>query len=353
VLVNENLSGGFVVRPETDPMAKIQRARAERFAYFVVSRGHEDTVAVRDKQQQASTEFYYDHLPVWGDRFAASISANLFAATLGEAIALASESEGGPLDDATKAKLKVSQEAGFDLNIWLPESASSVPQWTFFPRAELFSVITQDVTQLANPMFRVKIPLIDVQRWRRLLADPAFTLGGSRVTVRSRSLGGPFVHYTLSRVDPDSLVFDVVQTKPIARGDVVLFDRTFLDALTAPERVLETSVMTDKASQRIRAAGPFRRHRGDCKLADHHDAFPPADPDGARWDARTVGAYEGGFGRNCGVFRPCGRCVMRRGAVRLLPIEAEAFCYVCKYLLVNAFDPSLLVALDEWNPARP
>jgi hypothetical protein len=53
-----------------------------------------------------------------------------------------------------------------------------------------------------------------------------------------------------------------------------------------------------------------------------------------------VGLYEGGVGSNSGMFHPTGVCVMNNHEF------ASLFCHVCKYVLVDAIDPSKHYFID-------
>jgi hypothetical protein len=55
-----------------------------------------------------------------------------------------------------------------------------------------------------------------------------------------------------------------------------------------------------------------------------------------------VGIYEGGGYHDCGVFRPAGRCRMRGGFDFSIP-----FCHVCRYVIVDAIDPTRHGDLDS------
>jgi hypothetical protein len=62
-----------------------------------------------------------------------------------------------------------------------------------------------------------------------------------------------------------------------------------------------------------------------------------------RHDPRTVGLYSGGAGFACGVFHPTGWCMMRNHASRW---RLNELCAVCRYAIVDMFDPTLHGALD-------
>lgn len=58
--------------------------------------------------------------------------------------------------------------------------------------------------------------------------------------------------------------------------------------------------------------------------------------------ADIVGIYDGGAHFDCGVFRPAGRCRMRRGLDATTP-----FCHVCLYIIVDKVDPTMHGLLDD------
>jgi hypothetical protein len=64
-----------------------------------------------------------------------------------------------------------------------------------------------------------------------------------------------------------------------------------------------------------------------------------------RTKADIIGIYEGGFYRDCGVFRPAGRCRMRDSDITTIP-----FCHVCRYIIVDTVDPSRHGDLDLLYP---
>jgi hypothetical protein len=68
---------------------------------------------------------------------------------------------------------------------------------------------------------------------------------------------------------------------------------------------------------------------------------------GFRWPAhqtQAIGAYEAGASHNCRTIRPTGECKMRT-------VDPPTnFCYVCKYIIVNAVNPGLLSAIEAEYP---
>jgi hypothetical protein len=70
--------------------------------------------------------------------------------------------------------------------------------------------------------------------------------------------------------------------------------------------------------------------------------LPPGRP---RYPAWIVGAYEGGMEYHCGVLHPSGACMMR---ALVVPGRRAVynFCPVCRYILVDAIDPSKHGGID-------
>ena len=58
---------------------------------------------------------------------------------------------------------------------------------------------------------------------------------------------------------------------------------------------------------------------------------------------KVIGLYEGGGAATVKVYRPAGACKMR--SQQAADGEGE-FCFVCKYLIVNRFDPTRHAELD-------
>lgn len=82
--------------------------------------------------------------------------------------------------------------------------------------------------------------------------------------------------------------------------------------------------------------------------------FDPEDPDPNAAlpklpanSFRTVGLYEGANHASLGFYRPTGSCKMRNSEDN---DARSAFCFVCRWLLVNAVDPGQHVILDSWYP---
>jgi len=87
-----------------------------------------------------------------------------------------------------------------------------------------------------------------------------------------------------------------------------------------------------------------------CTVAPHARADVPATnlpaglslPSGLPTKADIIGIYDGGGGFDCEVFRPAGRCRMRRGLSATTP-----FCAVCRYFIVDHLDPMAHKVLDD------
>jgi hypothetical protein len=100
---------------------------------------------------------------------------------------------------------------------------------------------------------------------------------------------------------------------------------------------------------------PQNAHAALCAAADSTvgDVSPsnlPSPlqlPKGLPTPADIVGLYDGGAGFDCGVFRPAGRCRMRRGHDATTP-----FCHVCRYIIVDKVDPTKHKKLDDFYDRR-
>ena len=67
---------------------------------------------------------------------------------------------------------------------------------------------------------------------------------------------------------------------------------------------------------------------------NHPDHLPPGMP-----TAWIVGAFEGGHDFGCDVLHPTGACMMR-SQVLAGGRAIYTFCPVCRYVIVDAIDPS-------------
>lgn len=95
-------------------------------------------------------------------------------------------------------------------------------------------------------------------------------------------------------------------------------------------------------------------------VPDFHDMLLPAGLSDASLPF-IVGLYEGGMGNNRGVFRPTGACAMNHHTDIVVDLDAGGFkvvgvrfCHVCKYILVDAIDPSRHLFIDpEYDAIYP
>jgi hypothetical protein len=65
-----------------------------------------------------------------------------------------------------------------------------------------------------------------------------------------------------------------------------------------------------------------------------------------RWRAQIVGLYDGGVRYFCGVYHPSGACLMRSHDVIAGRTDTLALCPVCRYVLVDQFDPTKHRVID-------
>jgi hypothetical protein len=111
--------------------------------------------------------------------------------------------------------------------------------------------------------------------------------------------------------------------------------------------------------------GPFAKARAatlasPCDDPDtdgrmNDDEQPPANLANFNYPAvraRTIGLYEGAWHWACGVFRPSGRCKMRKSDDHDANgnYRAVDFCFVCQYTLVDLIDPSKHPNIDKNYP---
>ncbi len=104
-------------------------------------------------------------------------------------------------------------------------------------------------------------------------------------------------------------------------------------------------VMAPVVEAYVTANGAFPRPVGVQCQPSSDDARPPAIPSFTmpKNPADLIGVYQGGNYASCGVVRPSGRCKLRRAAVAT-PTGAEIvqFCAVCKTVIADQIDPSVL-----------
>lgn len=67
---------------------------------------------------------------------------------------------------------------------------------------------------------------------------------------------------------------------------------------------------------------------------------------------RIIGMHEGGGGWNCGIVRPTAVCKMR-SEYYVIEKNHFRFCHLCKYIIVQEFNPSKHAELDKDYPGEP
>jgi hypothetical protein len=95
----------------------------------------------------------------------------------------------------------------------------------------------------------------------------------------------------------------------------------------------------------LKASGPFPRPPGwKCDVPFFGEGQPRANLKMPTFPADVVGAYVGGAENACGVIRPAGRCKLRRSAKTDdgAFVETREFCFVCKFVIVDLVDASML-----------
>jgi hypothetical protein len=63
--------------------------------------------------------------------------------------------------------------------------------------------------------------------------------------------------------------------------------------------------------------------------------------------AQIVGLYDGGARFYCGVYHPSGACIMRQLRTPEATPTTYLFCPVCRYAIVDRFDPTKHAAIDK------
>jgi hypothetical protein len=128
------------------------------------------------------------------------------------------------------------------------------------------------------------------------------------------------------------------------------------------------TVFHPKVLLKLQAEGNPFALKADPAKANDEPGYPPSmapdfDP---RHPAYVVGLYDGGGTYNSRVYRPSGSCKMRdSGRVEIVEKDVTVdpdrgrivgsptprtkfvpFCYVCRYVIVNTLDPTLLEGLE-------
>jgi hypothetical protein len=66
----------------------------------------------------------------------------------------------------------------------------------------------------------------------------------------------------------------------------------------------------------------------------------------------VVGAFEGGGDFQCGVYHPTGACIMRLRIDDAFDDRVFTMCPVCRYIVIDKFDPTHHGAVDRWYQTR-
>jgi hypothetical protein len=176
------------------------------------------------------------------------------------------------------------------------------------------------------------------------------------------------LRFTVDTSYPDAV--DVIQSggTPTSLPDIKLsYDQTkrhvLICASSTTSKGAEVKLIADKVLGYIAQAGgplnaPFKNPQAACVPSNNaQDKMQPTllpknflkfakDPPDM---ADVLGIYEGGGHFDCGVFRPAGRCKMRRGGKIGIP-----FCQVCQYIIVDRIDATQLQKWDkQYAPNYP
>jgi hypothetical protein len=165
--------------------------------------------------------------------------------------------------------------------------------------------------------------------------------------------------------DSSILIRPVVPPGPALGNDILLVHPDIVAHLASKDGPLNAPLgapTRDCATDFASHADPTRNpHLHRVQMATN---LPPSLRHGTRtrpvWGSWIVGLYEGGAGFPCGIFHPTGACLMRAFTVpakslagtpivagfdsegRLIPPPGTLyhFCPVCRYILVDAIDPT-------------
>ncbi len=200
----------------------------------------------------------------------------------------------------------------------------------------------------------IKLPLVSVPL---TLVDTFETGTPSRKNVRLRVAAGVAFPYPAAQTVLSAGIIAafpagsiVYQPTPAPAGA--------LDPATYPYAELVAKNVKDLITT-VAAPLGLEDNRHFPTVPDFHDLALPSGMSASSLPF-IVGLHEGGMGNNRGVFRPTGACAMSHhtdlivgddGGDRVVGVR---FCHVCKYILVDAIDPSRHLFIDpEYDEIYP
>ncbi len=230
-------------------------------------------------------------------------------------------------------------------------------KWLELPRMQLSSRLAASAKP-AGGRITVQVNPNDIPDWTRVFQQ-GLAVSLRRLTDDARRDQLP-LHGTDVRFFQNNL--KIQSTPDRNTGAIVLNFPTALpptvpefppgSALYVPQtRAQKTVLVVDDPVQSFMQTNQRTlNHRPNPKVGvndlDPPDLLPNL-PTPSRNTYRTVGIYEGGNHASRGYFRPTGGCKMRDNQAAG---EGGAYCFVCRWLLVNVVDPGRHTLLDTWYP---
>jgi len=243
-------------------------------------------------------------------------------------------------------------------------------KWSQWHRIERCSVLAANPELLGGGRMRVRLPAGDRAKWDRP------DMHNTEVWLRSRTINGDAV----SLADPEArwLLEGPLKILQIDPDGSYVLATTFADSFRAQDLLYAPvrhdgkplGVFHPNVQFALEIFGEPFAMKADVTKGDNEAGYPPPHalvPDfDPRHPAYVVGLYEGAGTYNSRVYRPSGMCKMRKsrrievnqkditigpagdrqiGALK--PVSKFVpFCYVCRYVLVNTLDPTLLEGLE-------
>jgi hypothetical protein len=221
-----------------------------------------------------------------------------------------------------------------------------------FPTDQIVHLRFRDIDYVFRPVgeadkssYLIKEPTVSVP----LRFIEAFTVGNPPVqNLRLRvEAGAPFTYPAAKLISPANII------ATFQPGSIVYAPRPAppgaIDGATYPYAELIAKNVRDFITTNGAPVGRSRAglHPSIPEVPNFETlALPPEIA--SKLHPRIVALYEGGSGNSVGLFHPAGLCMM------LSQDDASAFCHVCKYVLVDAIDPSAHFFLDpEYDELYP
>jgi hypothetical protein len=335
---------------------------AATLVFFTASTGRSDAVAVKPAALDNGTDIV---LPPVGRIFSAPIVASVVAHECGHAFGLGDEYGDLRLGVFLPPKAIEPPNLQQEAAISFPPGASRVfdadkIRW-LWPRIIKAGVLAGPPDDQGNPQANKLLVRLRAGHGKPFVIGDLVRI--RKVPVRKTTASDPHARILFRVVleGADSVMVEHA-TPGGTRFDVSdpdLSDPTQIFTLncTSIQPGVEQMLVADPikahiaASDRPLNALPGPAHQGaDCvpggppKAVATPTNVPPLKKSPSQL-ADIIGLYDGGGYRDCGVFRPTGQCKMRSGFDK-----TTLFCHVCRYVIVDAVDPTKHVELDKLYP---